>query len=494
MNRSKAIARINELLSRFVAEVKAANASGLYDLNIHAENVIIPLLNRLYGLSLINANSKEKNYPGVDLIDEKNKVAFQVTATADSEKVKHTLREFIKHKLHERFDFLQVYIITEKQKSYSGKGFEDIIDGAFSFNKDAHIIDYTDIASKVNSTLETGVIEDIQSLLEREFTEIKIEERRNILENPEGKLDSEEQLFPNLLEIEFPEKIFVAEIGFDRREVISWSRQTKNKLWWKSPQRKVASRILNDTSEGYFHDWHLYENKLITFRNLHDNSEPLRNLIDAGTIEELETCDYFETNEDYKRAFKSLLGFCLREKLSRKGVEWVHQEKLFRFRTNYQAPNAKKVRWRKENKSTKTVIKEIMNKKEGHIICFGHLAFHYTLYDFDNRWFLSISPTWSFTSNGRNKSRFAKTYKSGIKRLEGNKSVYYYFRFWAYFLNYYDLFDQPYPFFKIKSAFSFCFSPAVEDNKWKSGQSGAEQFNDDLGQLADNELTRTLFD
>lgn len=491
MNRARAVNRINELLSRFVAEVKAANASGLYDLNIHAENVVIPMLNRLYGLALVNANSKEKNFPAVDLIDEKNRVAFQVSATADSEKIKHTLREFIRHKLYERFDLLNIYIISDKQKSYSGKGFEEIIDGEFRFDKDAHIIDYSDIAQKVSSTLETGVIEDIYNLLEREFTEAKIEERKNKLENPEDEPELEEQIFPNLLELEFPERIFIAEVSFDRKEVIKQNRQTKNTLWWKSSQRKIASRILNETSEDYYHDWHLYENKLITFRNLNANSEPLRILIDAGTIEELDTCDYFEINEDYKRAFKSLLGFCLREKLSRKGVEWVHEEKLFRFKTNYQAPNAKKVRWRKENNSTKTVIKEIMNKKEGHIICFGHLAFHYSLYDFDNRWFLSISPTWSFTSNGRDRSRFAQTYKSGIKRLEGNKSVYYYFRFWAYFLSHYDLFDQPYLYFRTKPAFSFIFSPGIKDDGWKSE---IEETDDSLEQLADNELTSTLFE
>lgn len=493
MNRAKTISRINELLSRFVAEVKIANENNLYDLNIHAENVIIPLLNRLYGLVLENANKKRKNYPSVDLVDEINKVAFQVTSTANNEKIKHTLVEFNKHKLYEKFDFLYLYILTEKQKSYSGKGFDEIIEERFSFNKDKNIIDYSDVIKKIEEILNLSVLIGIQELLESEFSEAKIAERRHLLEHPKEEDIEVEYIFPNLLEIEIPEKIYVAEIGFDRREIIEQSRKTKRKLWWKSSQRKVASRVLNDSGNEYYHDWHLYENNLITFKNLFDSNEPLRCLIDEGTINGFDAKDYYEINDDYKRAFKSLLGYCLREKLSLKEVEWVHEEKLYRFKTNREVPRAKQVRWRKENQSKKTVISEIYSKSEGHIICFKHLAFHYSIYDFDDTWYLSISPTWSFSSNGWKKSRFSKNYKSGIKRLEGNKSVYYYFRFWAYFLNYYDLFDQPYDFFKTKKAFSFPFSPIVEDNNWKS-KTSIREIDESLDDLIDEELTKSLFD
>ena len=355
MNRAKTINRINELFARFIAEVKTANASNLYDLNIHAENVIIPLLNLIYGLSLENANSKRKNYPAIDLLDDKNRVAFQVTSTANSEKVKHTLVEFNKHGLEKNFDLLYIYILSEKQKSYSGKGFQEILGDTIIFDKDEHIIDYSDLSNKINSILDSDLLKSICSLLEGEFTEEKIYKRKEILKNPVIET-AVEKVFPNLLEIEIPQKMYIAEIGFDRKLVIEGTRQTKKKLWWKSPQRKVASRVLNDKCKAYSHDWHLYENKLITFKNLFDGNEPLRQIIDTGTIEELNSEDFYSINIDYKRAFKALLGYCLREKLDRKDVEWVHLERLYRFRANYHAPREKQVRWRKENKAKKTVI------------------------------------------------------------------------------------------------------------------------------------------
>ncbi len=493
MNRARSINRINELFARFVAEVKVANANSLYDINIHSENILIPLLNLIYDLSLDNANSIKKNYPAVDLVDEKNRVAFQITATANSEKIKHTLSEFTKHEMAEKFDSLYVYILTDKQNSYSGKGFKEILGDTITFDKDSNIIDYSDLLNEINSIKNLDKLREIRGLLENEFTEERIQERKENLENPIKEVEEVEEIFPNLLEIYIPQKMYIAEISFDRKDVIERSKKTKKKLWWKTPQRQIASRVLNENSDVYCHDWFLYENKLITFRDLFDSDEPLRYLIDVGTIEGLDSEEFYQTNEDYNRAFKALLSYSLREKLDKKEVEWVHTEELFRFRANYHAPREKKVRWRKENHATKTVISEIKNKEKGHIICFKHLSFHYQIYDFANKWYISISPTWSFTRNGRWKSRFSKTYTSGIKRLENNKSVYYYFRFWAYFLNYYDLFDQQYPFFKTKAAFSFKFSPIVHDKEWKPISEKKEINPDDI-HLMDFELTKTLFD
>lgn len=117
MNKKKTIDRIAELIARFRAEVETLNSQNLYDINIHAENVIIPILNYVYGLSLKNANLEEKNYSAIDLIDYENRVAIQVTSTANSEKVKHTLEQYKKHKQRDEFDSLLIYIITKKQKN-----------------------------------------------------------------------------------------------------------------------------------------------------------------------------------------------------------------------------------------------------------------------------------------------------------------------------------------------------------------------------------------
>ena len=50
MRKKEEIEKIAELFARFRAEVENLNSLNLYDINIHAENVIIPILN----LSLIH--------------------------------------------------------------------------------------------------------------------------------------------------------------------------------------------------------------------------------------------------------------------------------------------------------------------------------------------------------------------------------------------------------------------------------------------------------
>src|SRR5260221_13252851 len=112
MNRAIYINKINTYAARFVVEVEGFNSSGLYDINIHAEGFLIPVLNEVFGLRLENLNAtQKKNYPAIDLADFKSRVAFQVTATSDFDKIKTTLETFKSHKLNEGFDVLYIYII-----------------------------------------------------------------------------------------------------------------------------------------------------------------------------------------------------------------------------------------------------------------------------------------------------------------------------------------------------------------------------------------------
>ncbi|GAC1598731.1 MAG: hypothetical protein NVS3B19_20860 [Ginsengibacter sp.] len=94
----------------------------LYDINIHAENALIPILNAVFDIKLQNANSlHKKNYPSIDLIDDENKVAFQVTSTANLEKVKTTLIKFGENNLQSNYETLYIYILTQKEDKYSDK-------------------------------------------------------------------------------------------------------------------------------------------------------------------------------------------------------------------------------------------------------------------------------------------------------------------------------------------------------------------------------------
>jgi tetratricopeptide (TPR) repeat protein len=171
MNLNEIQERINKLLSFFVAEVKGATAMGRADINRVSEVVLIPLLSKVFGYpGLINLNQTEKvNHPAIDLGDPVARVAFQVTSTSNSTKVKETLAKFVSHELYRKYDRLIIYNLAEKQGSYSGEGFDDIIQGRFKFDKDRDIIDYSDVLKTV-SFFQIGDALDVLRMLEANFS------------------------------------------------------------------------------------------------------------------------------------------------------------------------------------------------------------------------------------------------------------------------------------------------------------------------------------
>jgi len=144
--------RIRYRLAVFYGRVELATHVGALDINKYAETMLIPLFAEVYGYTnLRNLNAESTNYPGIDLGDEIAGVAFQITASADSEKVRHTLKEFVAHKHYEKYKRLIIYILTRKQQSYSGRGYEEIIQRKFDFDKDRDILDYLDLIGIINT-------------------------------------------------------------------------------------------------------------------------------------------------------------------------------------------------------------------------------------------------------------------------------------------------------------------------------------------------------
>jgi hypothetical protein len=306
-------------------------------------------------------------------------------------------------------------------------------------------------------------------------------------------------LYPNLLEISFPETLFIAEVNIDDQEITEKINEYLLRLG-KCPvktikKRKLIKHALRD-HDFLASDWILHEKSIYTLRNLHDSKEPLRRVVDIGTITELNCKDYYSANDDANRVFKHLLRNTLMEFLWTKGIEWFGDKEVFRFANNRAMPNKKQVKWKGKNEATKTVIFEMINKKEGHVICYRNLAFRRSFEYFDDKWFLSINPTWSFTNPyGYRTSRFEPGYMSGIKRLENNGSVYNYFRFFGYHLTYTDLFTEEYPYLKIYRPSALIFSPRLDEKKWKPVKLPEKSVRALEGnQEADNELNKTLFD
>ncbi|MBD2139290.1 SMEK domain-containing protein [Anabaena sp. FACHB-1237] len=104
MNLLKSQNRIIVLMSRFVDQVNDSTAMARTDINKVAETILTHLLAEVYDYrELKNLNSETNNYPGIDLGDEKARVAFQITSTSDNEKIKDTLGKFVKYELYRTY-------------------------------------------------------------------------------------------------------------------------------------------------------------------------------------------------------------------------------------------------------------------------------------------------------------------------------------------------------------------------------------------------------
>jgi predicted metal-dependent hydrolase len=99
MNQQDNLSLISKYLSRFKEQVKILNKNGEFSINIHAENILIKILNILFDASFENVNYIDgKNYDSIDLQDKSKKIGIQITATSTISKVKDTLKTYIKNK------------------------------------------------------------------------------------------------------------------------------------------------------------------------------------------------------------------------------------------------------------------------------------------------------------------------------------------------------------------------------------------------------------
>jgi hypothetical protein len=392
--------RINELMSMFVTQVKGYTAMSRQDINRISETVLIPLFAEIYGYkNLQNLNYTEgPNYPGIDLGDKKARVAFQITATPSSDKVKDTLVKFVRHKLYTEYDHLIIYILKEKQNLYAGS-YDEIIQGRFSFDKNRDIRDYRDILTEVaNFQIEKALI--VQDILERNFGQ------RRVPQFGEVYVPQTETVYLNLLELTFPNTLYTADLDIDRKEVIRNSRRQKIRLLRTSPPRKIAQAALKQAGIRFAVDWECHERLLITFHNLEDGTLPLARIIDPGTVTPLAPEEFYGVDENYERVFKSLLRRCMQQKLYQQQVLWQNKDHLFIF-GEVDGTERRVEQWQGKKESERTVyVRKMKNNKPDEILNCEHFAFRVRFKRFGTQWYVVIKPDWFFSYDGYHRSRF----------------------------------------------------------------------------------------
>lgn len=204
MRQKDLLESIQKHLSRFESQVKISTANNEYDIGIHSENVIIPILNIIFDTNLVNTNySEEKNSEAIDLIDETKRLAFQITSTKKIEKIKKTLSKFIGSKYKSKVDTLIVYIISEKQAQYSQVALDKVAEKKIRFSSREHIIDHKDIYRKIAELNDFSKIEKIEELLRLQFSDVVISKTFKLSDLDQFKTGYIESCITNFSRINF---------------------------------------------------------------------------------------------------------------------------------------------------------------------------------------------------------------------------------------------------------------------------------------------------
>ena len=434
MKHAELLNQFREELSRLRYEVEASAAMGHFDVNKISEDVVCGVFKALYGfVNLRNLNEDGgQNYPGIDLADDEAGVAIQVTSDKTLDKVKDSLGTFIRYGLHEKYDRIIFYILTRKQDSYSAAVIKEICDEKVAFDVTSDILDFTDLATRA-ATADPHRLKQAADVLGAYMRGCDVGLADRDFDPPDGPMET---LTTNLLSVYFPSTLYLAELLPD---VLGRRR--------KRYQRSAVGDYVRSADRSVPSDYEVSANKLITFHRLEDRDNPFSFLVDEGTVEPFAPEDYYSIDEDHQRVFKSLLRFCLQQKLYGHRVLWKFKERMFIFLPLKDADNARKITWTGKKQATRTVFERKFNRKHPEkVLSTRHFGFAVSFVTAGDDWYVSITPEWFFShGDSYQKSIYGDKLISGLKRMEKNRSVFDQVRFlcaWLNDLDCDDLFDE----------------------------------------------------
>lgn len=420
---------LRDVVSRIILQVELATSQGRTDINLALEDAFIPILKSVYNLPhLTNLNRKQKNFPGIDLGDDHDRVAFQVTSSTTLEKVKFTVRQFMDRAYYNTFDELFILMLARKQSSYSQASVNELLTDQFAFNCKKHIIDLSDLLGQV-SGLRLAAQERVLS----EFKHILGEVDAFISYSSES-VAAPTAITSNLQQISLPEAVYVAELTIDDEKVIA---QAKKKLDYKGKARSRKSVVkmallLNGVETDA---WVCHDNKLFSFQDIERCG--LISVVDEGSVERLGVSDLANSPElDNVNILKQLLSAETREQLKQHHVRMHSKDGFFFFGPTEEGQLERKETWVGKKTAIRRVYEVKYQKKDPTKVAHHrHFVFDLTFTKLDHAWYAQIVPSWYYSYDGYRRSNWQDDLLSQQKRLEHNSTVRNMVRFVAYFLS-----------------------------------------------------------
>lgn len=195
--------------------LKYSGKLNMLDENKVMEDIMCEVLNRVYGWHLVNLNTKEKNYPGIDLGDIQQGLGIQVTADKTSAKIQYTFSKVIAHEVHETYPHIKMMILGEKQSSYTIPELGQY-GGKIVFDAKQDVLDFTDLLEAC-SCMEANARHELVEYLQ---AELDWNAERTI-----ARVDTYEKL-QRYLEEQKKENSYITVLGVQRKLPIekAWMR------------------------------------------------------------------------------------------------------------------------------------------------------------------------------------------------------------------------------------------------------------------------------
>ncbi|HPE58009.1 MAG TPA: DUF4062 domain-containing protein [Bacteroidales bacterium] len=310
--------------------------------------------------------------------------------------------------------------------------------------------------------------------------EIKNSYNKYVEEKYYEKQNSTELLYSNLIEIQFPNELYQADLNIDRDQIIESSWETDFKLKKNSTQQKVVTSAIFQQGMIPTSDWVLHENKLISFHDLNNSNNPLTTVIDEGTITPLSCDEFYNIDNDYQNVFKKLLRFCLNRKLHHMGIK-PKGNGIYAYMPDNEHFDKRMISWHSKKDATRTVFELKRQKKNPDKIAYGkHFAMKVNFHLINDTWFASILPDWFISFDGYKESFYGFQQLSYLKRNERNAQVFNHLKFIVHELTttkqaslFSDSFN--YEFLKFKKLEKVDSYPKLEENSWFNQESAYAQ-------------------
>jgi hypothetical protein len=153
--REEAFKNISRILAITRYDIEQRQSVNDLSLNIHGENYFRDVFNFVYEYEFENDNFNTQNSSCVDLVDKKNKLAYQITTTRTKEKIIKTFKT-LDNKKYEDYEIKILYLL---EKANPNK------DTIAEFKKEHDIdlgeclLDYTDLIRKINDLDTSRLLE-----------------------------------------------------------------------------------------------------------------------------------------------------------------------------------------------------------------------------------------------------------------------------------------------------------------------------------------------